>query len=427
MEIDWSFKLIILFVLLAASAFFSGSEVALFSLDKRRVKHQFKDHLLLQRYILSLINQPRRLLVTILIGNTIVNVAASIVAVTLAIELSPVIDVAAEVVIFFQIVALTGLILIFGELIPKVVATKNPLLFASVITIPLYWISVLIYPAAEIITELIKVTTSRLNINKVRSVLTKDEISDMTDIGKKKGTLEEEEREIIKSIVSFRNIITSEIMTPRVDINAIPIDMTLNVIIDTINETGHSRFPLYIEDLDKISGILYAKDILPYIKDGKIQTDIKLLSIARKAIFVPKTKRIDDLLNEFQVKKTHIAIVVDEYGGTAGLITLEDIIEEVVGEIWDEYDKEENVIEKIDEDHYIVLGKTSIDEFNEMIGSQVIPDDPDYETIGGLVFKQAGFIPKQGFNFAIGDFNFTVKEVHRKRIKKILIEREMPD
>lgn len=427
MEIDWSFKLIILFVLLAASAFFSGSEVALFSLDKRRVKHQFKDHLLLQRYILSLINQPRRLLVTILIGNTIVNVAASIVAVTLAIELSPVIDVAAEVVIFFQIVALTGLILIFGELIPKVIATKNPLLFASVITIPLYWISVLIYPAAEIITELIKVTTSRLNINKVRSVLTKDEISDMTDIGKKKGTLEEEEREIIKSIVSFRNIITSEIMTPRVDINAIPIDMTLNVIIDTINETGHSRFPLYIEDLDKISGILYAKDILPYIKDGKIQTDIKLLSIARKAIFVPKTKRIDDLLNEFQVKKTHIAIVVDEYGGTAGLITLEDIIEEVVGEIWDEYDKEENVIEKIDEDHYIVLGKTSIDEFNEMIGSQVIPDDPDYETIGGLVFKQAGFIPKQGFNFAIGDFNFTVKEVHRKRIKKILIEREMPD
>jgi gliding motility-associated protein GldE len=427
LEIDWSFKLIILFVLLAASAFFSGSEVALFSLDKRRVKHQFKDHLLLQRYILSLINQPRRLLVTILIGNTIVNVAASIVAVTLAIELSPVIDVAAEVVIFFQIVALTGLILIFGELIPKVVATKNPLLFASVITIPLYWISVLIYPAAEIITELIKVTTSRLNINKVRSVLTKDEISDMTDIGKKKGTLEEEEREIIKSIVSFRNIITSEIMTPRVDINAIPIDMTLNVIIDTINETGHSRFPLYIEDLDKISGILYAKDILPYIKDGKIQTDIKLLSIARKAIFVPKTKRIDDLLNEFQVKKTHIAIVVDEYGGTAGLITLEDIIEEVVGEIWDEYDKEENVIEKIDEDHYIVLGKTSIDEFNEMIGSQVIPDDPDYETIGGLVFKQAGFIPKQGFNFAIGDFNFTVKEVHRKRIKKILIEREMPD
>jgi gliding motility-associated protein GldE len=427
LEIDWSFKLIILFVLLAASAFFSGSEVALFSLDKRRVKHQFKDHLLLQRYILSLINQPRRLLVTILIGNTIVNVAASIVAVTLAIELSPVIDVAAEVVIFFQIVALTGLILIFGELIPKVIATKNPLLFASVITIPLYWISVLIYPAAEIITELIKVTTSRLNINKVRSVLTKDEISDMTDIGKKKGTLEEEEREIIKSIVSFRNIITSEIMTPRVDINAIPIDMTLNVIIDTINETGHSRFPLYIEDLDKISGILYAKDILPYIKDGKIQTDIKLLSIARKAIFVPKTKRIDDLLNEFQVKKTHIAIVVDEYGGTAGLITLEDIIEEVVGEIWDEYDKEENVIEKIDEDHYIVLGKTSIDEFNEMIGSQVIPDDPDYETIGGLVFKQAGFIPKQGFNFAIGDFNFTVKEVHRKRIKKILIEREMPD
>ncbi|MFC2103157.1 hemolysin family protein [Bacteroidota bacterium] len=425
MEIDWTLKLILLAVLLASSAFFSGSEVALFSLDKRRVKHQFKNHVLIQRYVSSLINQPRRLLVTILVGNTIVNVAASIVAVTLAIEISPIIGISLEIGISVQIILLTIFILIFGEFLPKMIATNNPVSYAKIVTIFLYWISVLIYPVAEVLTELIKVASSKLNMKKVGSFLTKDEISDLSDISKEKGTLEEEEHEIIKSIVSFKNILSSEIMTPRVDIKSITLDMALNEIIEIINETGHSRFPLYKEDLDNISGILYAKDLLPYIKNGILNENLNLLSIVRKAIFVPKTKKIDDLLREFQKKKTHIAIVVDEYGGTAGLITLEDIIEEVVGEIWDEYDKEEDAIEKIDKDHYMVLGKTPIDELNEFIGFEVIPDDPDYETAGGLVLKHAGFIPKQGYNFIVGDYKFTVEEVHRKRIKKILIEKEM--
>ena len=425
MEIDWSLKLIFLAVLLVSSAFFSGSEVALFSIDKRKAKHLFKNNPLLFRYINTLINQPRRLLVTILIGNTIVNVAASIVAVTLAIELSPIIGISEELGIALQIVILTIFILLFGELFPKVIATKNPASFSKLVAIFIYWISVLIYPVAELLTEFIRVSTSKLNLQKVRSVLTKDEISDLTDIGKKAGTLEEEEHEIIKSIVSFRNILASEIMTPRVDIKSITTDMKFNNIVEIINETGHSRFPLYKDDLDKISGILYAKDLLPYIGNGKPNEDLNLLSIVRKAIFIPKTKKIDDLLREFQTKKTHIGIVVDEYGGTAGLITLEDIIEEVVGEIWDEYDKEEDIIQKIDDDHYLVLGKTPIDEINEIFGSEVIPDEPDYETVGGLVFKRAGFIPKQEFNFNLGDYKFTVKEVHRKRIKKILIEREM--
>lgn len=425
MEIDWSLKLIILAFLLVLSAFFSGSEVALFSLDKRRIKNQFKHQRIFQRYILSLIEQSRRLLVTILIGNTIVNVAASIVAVMLAIELSYVFKIAEEVAISVQIIILTLFILIFGELFPKVLATKNPVSFTKVVIIPLYWISVIIYPVSEIFTELIKAATSKLKIHKVKSVLTKEEISDLSEIGQQKGTLEEEEQEIIKSIISFRNIIASEIMTPRVDIKAIPVDMNFEQVVEKINETGHSRFPLFNEDLDSIAGILHAKDILPYVKNGNISNDLKLSSIARKAMFVPKTKNIDGLLREFQSQKTHIAIVVDEYGGTAGIITLEDIIEEVVGEIWDEYDKEEDVIEKINENKYMVLGKTPIDDINNTIGSVVIPDDPGYETVGGLAFKNAGFIPKQGYNFTIGEFKFTVKEVHRKRIKKILIEKEI--
>jgi CBS domain containing-hemolysin-like protein len=354
-----------------------------------------------------------------------VNVAASIVAVLLAIELSSLLNIAEELAISLQIIILTLLILIFGELFPKLLATNNPVSFTKVVIIPLYWISVIIFPVAEIFTELIKASTSKWKIKKVKSVLTKDEISDLSHIGKQKGTLEEEEHEIIKSIISFRNITTSEIMTPRVDINSIPMDMKFDQIVEIINNTGHSRFPLYKEDLDSITGILHAKDILPYVKNEHLRKDIKLSSIARKPLFVPKIKKIDNLLREFQSKKTHIAIVVDEYGGTAGLITLEDIIEEVVGEIWDEYDKEEDVIEKIDENKFMVLGKAPIDEINDTIGTEVIPVEPGYETVGGLVFKNAGSIPKQGYNFTIGNFKFTVKEIHRKRIRKILIEEEL--
>ena len=424
MDIDWSVKLIAMIFFLGGSAFFSGSEVALFSLDKRKIKSQFSGHPLILNYVSSLLDQPRRLLVTILIGNTVVNVAVSIIAVAFAIELAPRIGISEELAITIQIITLTLLILIFGELLPKVFASKKSIRFTKIVAIPLYWINVMIYPVSETLTEIIRAATSKIHIHKLKTVLTTDEIGELSDIGQEKGTLEEEEHEIIKSIVSFRNILASEIMTPRVDIKAIQSDASFDHVVSTINETGHSRFPLYNEDLDEIVGILSAKDILPFIKNGKPLKAINLSAIARKAMFVPKTKKINNLLREFQSKKTHIAIVVDEYGGTSGLITLEDIIEEVVGEIWDEYDKEEDIIKKIDDDSYLVLGKTPIDEINEAIGSQVITEETDYETIGGLVFKRAGAIPKEGYSFKINNFKFTVKEIHRKRIKKVLIEKE---
>jgi putative hemolysin len=424
LDIDWSVKLFAIIFFLGASAFFSGSEVALFSLDKRKINSQFSGHPTILNYINSLLEQPRRLLVTILIGNTVVNVAVSIIAVALAIELAPLIGIAEELAISFQIVTLTLLILIFGELIPKVFASKKSVGFTKIVIIPLYWINVIIYPVSETLTEIIKAATSKIHIHKHQTVLTNDEIGELSDIGQEKGALEEEEHEIIKSIVSFKNILASEVMTPRVDIKAIQSDTNFNQIVSIINETGHSRFPLYNEDLDTIIGILSAKDILPFIKNGKPRKAINLSAIARNAMFVPKTKKINNLLREFQSKKTHIAIVVDEYGGTAGLITLEDIIEEVVGEIWDEYDKEEDTIKIIDKDNYLVLGKTPIDEINEAIGSEVITEETDFETIGGLVFKRAGSIPKEGYSFNINNFKFTVKEIHRKRIKKVLIEKE---
>jgi gliding motility-associated protein GldE len=427
LEIDWLIKLIILVIFLAASAFFSGSEVALFSLDIRKIKKQFKSHSLKLKYIESLLETPRRLLVTILIGNTIFNVAASIVAVTIAIEVAPLIAISKELAITIQIVLLTMVILLFGELLPKVIASNNPVSFASLIVIPLYWVRVIVYPVVEIITELIQLTRKMLPTEKTKSILSKDEISDLAVMSQEKGALEEEEHEMIKSIVSFRQIIASEIMTPRVDIKAFSSDTDFEKVVETINTTGHSRFPLYQEDLDQITGILYAKDILPYLNGSKMNNLPDLSSMARKPMFVPKTKKINDLLREFQSQKTHIAVVVDEYGGTSGLITLEDIVEEVVGEIWDEYDKSEDSIKVVDENKFIVLGKTSIDEVNETIGDEIISEESDFETVGGLVFKNAGSIPREGYNFKIDNYKFTVQEVHRKRVKKVLIEKELVD
>jgi gliding motility-associated protein GldE len=427
LEIDWLIKLIILVIFLAASAFFSGSEVALFSLDIRKIRKQFKSHSLKLKYIESLLETPRRLLVTILIGNTIFNVAASIVAVTIAIEVAPLIAISKELAITIQIVLLTMVILLFGELLPKVIASNNPVSFASLIVIPLYWVRVIVYPVVEIITELIQLTRKMLPTEKTKSILSKDEISDLAVVSQEKGALEDEEHEMIKSIVSFRQIIASEIMTPRVDIKAFSSDTDFEKVVESINTTGHSRFPLYQEDLDQITGILYAKDILPYLNGSKMNNLPDLSSMARKPMFVPKTKKINDLLREFQSQKTHIAVVVDEYGGTSGLITLEDIVEEVVGEIWDEYDKSEDSIKVVDENKFIVLGKTSIDEVNETIGDEIISEESDFETVGGLVFKNAGSIPREGYNFKIDNYKFTVQEVHRKRVKKVLIEKELVD
>lgn len=424
MDFDWHLQIIILLLLLTVSAFFSGSEVAFFTLEKRKIKDKFKNHPFLLNYIFLLLDRPRKLLVTILVGNTVANVAASIIAVTLAINLASHFGISKELAILVQIIFLTILILLFGELLPKVFASRNPLLFTKITIIPMYWVNVILYPLSETLTELIKATTSKIKIDKTKSVLTKQEISDLSVIGHEKGTLVEEEQELIKSIVSFRQIIAGEIMTPRVDMKAIASNSTLGEIVEIINETGHSRFPLYDDHLDNIIGILYAKNILPFLKSGKSDEPLQLSSISRKALFVPKVKRVNDLLREFQTKKMHIAIVVDEFGGTAGLITLEDIIEEVVGEIWDEYDREENLIQITNENEYLVLGKTPIGELNNLIGSEVINEETDFETVGGYVFKTAGFIPKEGYSFTTDNYKFTVKEVLRKRIKKVLIEKE---
>lgn len=420
---EWYYKLLLLLILFFLSAFFSSSETALFSLDKKKINNKLIKNPLIKRYLLNLLEHPRRLLVTILIGNTIVNVGASIAAVSLALDYSAISVLSANVILSIEIILLTIFLVIFGELIPKVWATKNPIMLAKIVAVPLYWTSVILFPIAETITELIKLAIMKLRFDKGKSVILPEEISELANISQERGTIEEKEQGLIKSIVSAKSVIVKEIMTPRVDIVSAEVGTNFNELLEIITSTGHSRIPLYENDLDKITGFIYAKDILPYLKNEELKDHTSIKKISRKAIFVPQTKKINDLMYEFQEKKMHIAIVVDEYGGTAGLITMEDILEEIVGEIRDEMDEEEISYTKLNDRTFLFLGNIPVSELNELLVTDFSSEDEDYETLGGLVLNNAGHIPKEGYSFEYKNHKFTIKEIANKRIKKVLVEK----
>jgi gliding motility-associated protein GldE len=421
LDIDWKLKVLFLLICFILSAFFSGSEVALFSIDKKKIKSAFSNSPLIQNYLINLIEHPRRLLVSILIGNTAVNVTASIIAVSLALELATHFGFSLNVTLTLQIIILTFLILLFGEVTPKIWASKDPIAFSKIIAIPTHWVIVIIYPISETITEIIRVFVAFIRIDKRKSAIKHDEIKELATLSLEKGTIEDEEHELIHSIFGFKDLSVSEIMTPRVDMVAVSSDADFTEVVNQITKTGRSRIPLYKDDLDDIIGIIYAKDLLPYFKNTELRKNLSLSKLARKPMFVPRTKMIDDLMHEFQEKKMHLAIVVDEYGGTAGLISLEDIIEEIIGEIRDEYDKEESSIVKIDENNYTVLGRASVEELKETLDLNI--DNADYDTVAGFVLNAAGQIPKEGYSFDVENYKFTVKEVQKKRINKVQVER----
>jgi gliding motility-associated protein GldE len=426
LDFGWLLKLSLLILSLLLSAFFSGSEVALFTLDKKKLRELKKSNRLVGSYILSMLENPKRLLVTILLGNTIANISASIIAVLIALDAAEYFNISVQVVLLIQIVLLTIIILFVGEVTPKFLANKFPVQFARLAAVPLYWFSIIFYPIAKIVTDLLKFITGKVKPDKVRAVFKKTEtaeIPDLTGFGTEKGTFEEGESEIIQSIVDFKNVTAREVMTPRVDIIAVPVETDFNDLMKIITDSGHSRIPLYENNLDNITGIIYAKDLLPYLRNQELRKTLSLKEIARDAMFIPETKMINDLLHEFQEKKMHVGIVVDEYGGTAGLVSLEDIIEEIVGDIRDEFDREEKQINKLNENTYMVLGKVSIDELNELLEQDFSSENDDYDTIGGFIFNQGGIIPQQGFHFTYNNYKFTVKEVVNKRINKVLIEK----
>ncbi len=413
------YKIIIGFVVLAillfGSALFSGSEVAYFSLSPEDLEKFRSDDKKKAKVVLKLYSTPERLLSTILIANNIINVAIVLLAAFIS---SKLFDVSASPVIGFllEIVVITFLLLFFGEILPKVYASRNNVEIALLMAFPLSASEKIFHPIASLLIRSTRLVKKRAGNRQAQ--ISMNDLSDALELTS--DDLKDDEK-ILKGILNFGNINVSAIMCPRIDVTAVDIKMGSNEIILLIIDSGFSRIPAYSESFDNVKGILYAKDVLPYINNPG---SFKWQTLLRPPYFVPETKKINDLLKEFQVNKIHMAIVIDEYGGTAGIITLEDILEEIVGEITDESDDEEVLYRKIDEKKYIFAGKILLNDLNKILGFE---DDPfekvrgESETLAGLILELTGEIPRKGQVVDYEIFTFTIESADRRRIKEIRV------
>ena len=400
---------ILLVILLFLSAFFSSAETALFSISRTKARHIAKQPGRVNKLIKYMKDDPHKLLSTILIGNNVVNVGASAIATALTFELLPNYALGAATGV------MTFLILVFGEVFPKSIATRNNLLIARLTIIPLYWMSLLFTPIIWFLNFIPKLT------GKIKRTPTVTEAGLMTfvEVVEEEGEIKEEERELILNVFELDDTKASEIMTPRGDMFVVEVGEPLDLKV--IVESGYTRIPVIEGDMDHVVGILNVKDLLAHLATDPKQIDVR--QIMREPYFVPENKKLDRLLHQFKKRKTHLAIVIDEHGGVAGLITLEDALEELVGEISDETDKEEPHIVCLKPREWVVLGKSDIEEVNEKIGMQ-IPDSNEYDTFSGFVLDQIGRIPKERETFTIQDFTVVVKQMDGNRIKKYVVRQE---
>ena len=408
-------SLIVVSILLVASALISGSEVAYFSLNPTDINSLEENKNRYDSLVLELNKSPDKLLATILIANNFVNVGIVILSTFLFSNLfdfnqSPVIG------FIIQVVVITFLLLLFGEIIPKVYASQYAAKFASFMAYPLFILEKLFKPFSSLLIN----STSFINKRfQKKTNLSINDLSDALDITENQIT---EDKKILQGIVKFGNIDVKEIMKSRVDIISVNFTTHFNKLLSVIIESGYSRIPIHEKNLDNIKGILYIKDLLPHLKKDN---DFKWQSLLREAYFIPETKMINDLLEEFQSKKNHMAIVVDEYGGTSGIITLEDIIEEIVGEISDEVDEESVNFDKINENTYIFEGKTSIIDFYKIMHCEDELFDNikgDADTLAGLILEYKGEIPEKNEVIKIKNIVLTIKSVDDRRIKQIEVK-----
>ena len=411
-------KWILLGMLLLASALISGAEVAFFSLTPSIIEQAKESQPKRTEKIERLLKQPKRLLATILVANNFINIAVVLLFANLSNSLF--IGVENELTqLFIEIVVITFIILLFGEILPKIYANRNNLSFAqfmagTIYVLDTYFLFYITRPMSYVTHVLEKRFGQR------SSSFSVDELSQALELTEQNDTTQEEDK-ILQGIVSFGNTDTKQVMCPRVDVFALSTDMTLEEILPQLIQEGYSRIPVYKERLDKIEGILYSKDLMPNLH----LPDFDWTTILRPAYFVPENKKLDDLLKEFQQKKIHIAIVVDEYGGTSGVVTLEDLIEEIVGDITDEFDDEDIEYSKIDEKNYVFEAKVSLKDFYRIteLSSQEEFEKAkgEAETLGGFIIEVAGHLPRlhQMLNFE--SVSFTIESVDKKRIKRVKV------
>lgn len=412
--------LIVLCLLLVASAMISSSETAIFSLQPADIDDLESRGDAKSKLVLKLREKPKTLLATILIGNNLVNVTITMLSTYIIAELFDIINypVAAFVL---EVIVVTSLLLIIGEITPKIYASKQAVKISRFMARPLSALIVVFKPLSRILVK----STSFMDkhLEKKKGEISIDDLSTAVDIATETSTLVEE-RQMLKGIASFSEKEVSNVMRPRIDIIGIDYGMPFTEMLGTVIKSGFSRIPVYQESLDNMNGILYVKDLLPYL-DAESYEWHKLI---RPAFFVPENRRINDLFQDFREKKIHIAIVVDEYGGTSGLITMEDVIEEIVGDISDEFDKEkqEQHYTKLDDGSFLFKAQTSIVDFCKIFGvdeDYFEPMQGEADTLAGLILEIEGRIPEIGFKFDFEEFVFEITDADLRRIKEVKVVR----
>lgn len=413
--------LILILLLLFGSAVISGSEVAFFSFTPEDLQKLKNDKSKKSQAVIKLYNKPEKLLSTILVANNTINIAIVLLAAYLSSKMFKFNGVNVWGFIINTVV-ITFLLLFFGEIMPKVYGSRNQVKMAYFMAYPLSWLEKIFTPVTSLLilsTSFIKRRTSSRSTN-----ISMDDLSDALELTTADFS---DDEKILKGIVNFGNKNVSAIMCPRIDVTAVDIKTGFDKIITEIINSGFSRIPIYAGTFDSVKGILYAKDVLPYTNNP---VGFKWQALLRPPYFVPETKKINDLLKEFQTKKIHMAIVIDEYGGTSGIVTLEDILEEIVGEISDEGDEEQPLFRKINEKTYLFEGKILLNDFYKVfeIEEDIFQGERgESETLAGLILELTGEIPEKGQIIKSGTFTFIIESSDRRRIKEIRVENNKND
>lgn len=405
--------------MIALSAIFSSAETAFLSTNRIRMRNLHEDGEKRASLVLDMLENQNKLISSLLVGNNIVNISASAIATKIAT------DVFQDAGVGIATGVMTLLILVFGEVIPKNVAAAHAESWAMVIAPLIRVVSFVLTPLVFLLTKLsdFVVKFSKKYEDEDVPTITEDEFKLLVDVGQEEGVFDESESEMINSIMEFDEIVVKEIMVPRIDIVGLDGEDNVNEALRLIIDGGHSRIPVYEGSIDNIIGILYAKDIFAHLNEDFAHLQVKTL--VRDAYYIPETKKVDDLLEELRMKKVHMAIILDEYGGTSGLVTIEDLLEEIIGDIQDEYDAEEDLIVMHSDTHLIADARTPIHDVEEAFDVELdeeILDDSEADTIGGLAFEHLGGIPVKGDEVTVDRFHIYVVEVQGRRIAKVKVE-----
>jgi putative hemolysin len=426
------FEIIVIVLLTLLEGFFVAAEIALVSIRRSRVEQLVEEGSSGARRVRRLLDDPGRFLAVSQLGLTVIGFFASaFAAVNITTQLTTVLEragldhgTADGISLIIVTVILALFTIIFAELVPKTLALSSPERFALVLSVPVDFLARVLGPVIALLTGTTRWITRAFGASVTNEAnITAEELRLIVERGGEQGVLEAEEEQMINAVIELGDRRLHEVMIPRIAITALPATSTLDEAIDKVVDEGHSRVPVFEESIDEVLGILYAKDLLPFLKQNGGRRP-ELRELLRTPVFVPESMTIDDLLHEFQRRKVHIAIVLDEYGGTAGLVTIEDLLEEVVGEIQDEYDTEEPMIVRLSDDEARVDGRADVDDLAELFDTELgLEDDDEYDTVGGLIYHRIGGVPSPGDVIEVDGLSLTVESTDGRRVGKVLVAR----